>query len=437
MRTLISFAALFLSVAFVQLGSGSLGPLDALAGASHGFTTREIGLLGSSHYVGFFVGCWATPRLMAGIGHTRAFAAVAAVGAIGALLHPILVDPLVWALLRLGTGFAVAGAYTVIESWLQSQIENANRGRVLGVYQTVDMTASVAAQGVIAVVDPASYVAYNLIATVCCLCLLPITVTRRQAPAPPVAPRLRPLKAALLSPLGVAGAVAVGLTNSAFRMVGPVYAAENGLKGAEISLFLALGLVGGALSQIPVGRLADRFDRRIVLVGLSLAALGVSAATLSGVVSAYPGGIHLTAFLFGAAAFPLYSTSAAHANDRADVGFIVELNATLLFMFAAGAVVSPVLSAALIASYGPGAMFAYIGAVHVFLIVFGLYRMAVAEEPETRRAYRYMPRTSLNLSRLLGRRRALTQGEEVTPERPPTPGDAGTEAPRRDTPEQP
>ena len=32
MRTIISFAALFLSAAFVQLSSGALSPLDALAG---------------------------------------------------------------------------------------------------------------------------------------------------------------------------------------------------------------------------------------------------------------------------------------------------------------------------------------------------------------------------------------------------------------------
>jgi len=434
MRTLITFAALLLSVALVQLGSGSLAPLDALAGVGHGFSTREIGLLGSSHFVGFFFGCWATPRLMAKVGHTRAFAAVAAIGAIGALLHPVLVNPYVWALLRIGTGVAVAGAYTVIESWLHAQVDNANRGRVVGVYQTVDMTASVAAQGVVAVVDPASYVAYNLIAMICCLCLLPIAVTQRAAPPPPVAPKLRPLRAAMMTPLGVAGALTVGLTNSAFRMVGPVYAAENGLSGAGISLFLALGLVGGALSQIPVGRLADVFDRRKVLIGLSLAALSVSAISVSGAASGSPWAIYLTSFAFGAVAFPLYSVSAAHANDRVTPDFVVELNATLLFLFAGGAMISPFLSASLIASYGPSAMFAYIGAVHVFLLLFGLFRMSRKAEPAQRRAYRYLPRTSFTLSRLTGRRPSLDD-DSPPPAHPPNPDGDRIEAIRRDRPE--
>ena len=58
MRLIVSFAALFLAVALVQLGSGALAPLDALSGAAAGFSTAEIGLLGSAHFVGFFVGCW-------------------------------------------------------------------------------------------------------------------------------------------------------------------------------------------------------------------------------------------------------------------------------------------------------------------------------------------------------------------------------------------
>ncbi len=409
MRTLISFAALFLSVFFVQLGSGSLAPLDALAGAANGFTTGEIGLLGSSHFAGFFAGCWAAPKLIAMVGHNRAFAALAAIGAIAALAHPLLIDPLIWAGLRVGTGFAVAGAYAVIESWLQAQIDNANRGRVLSFYMMMDLFGSVTAQGLIAVVDPASYVAYNIVAMLCCFCLLPLTLTRKAAPPVPTTPRIRPWKAAVLSPLGVAGAFVIGLTAASFRMVGPVYASESGLKGGEISLFLALGLVGGAAAQLYVGRVADRFDRRIVLIALSAAALAVSASASLGVANVAPWAIHAVAFAFGAASFPIYSVSVAHANDRAEPDFIVELSASLLLMSALGAVVSPLVSATLMEQYGPNAMFTFIGASHLFLVVFGLIRFVLGDQPDHRRAYRYLPRTSMLIQRLTGRRKVVVR----------------------------
>ena len=67
MGTLLSFTALFFSIFLVQLGSGSLGPLDALSGAVIGFSTEEIGLLGSAHFFGFFLGCYVTPRLIGDI----------------------------------------------------------------------------------------------------------------------------------------------------------------------------------------------------------------------------------------------------------------------------------------------------------------------------------------------------------------------------------
>ena len=58
MRLLISFAALFLSVILLQLSTGGVGPLDALSGLALDFTNAQIGLLGSAHFVGFFIVCW-------------------------------------------------------------------------------------------------------------------------------------------------------------------------------------------------------------------------------------------------------------------------------------------------------------------------------------------------------------------------------------------
>lgn len=437
MRSLLSFAAIFLSIGLVQLGTGSLGPLDALAGAAHGFSTREIGLLGSAHFVGFLIGCWFTPRLMGHVGHGRAFAAVTALGVIGALLHPVVIGPYAWALFRIGGGVAVAGAFTVAESWLQAKLDNSDRGRVLGVYRTVDMAGQVLAQGVVAILDPTSYIAFNIVAMFACLSLVPLTVSRQVAPAVPSAPRLRLVKTFLLSPLGAAGALVVGLTSSSFRMVGPIYGAESGLSSSGIALFLGLGLAGAAFAQVPVGRLADKYDRRWVLVGLSIAALIVCSAATLGVAGVHPTAIYLVAFVFGASAFPLFSISTAHANDHAPPDFVVELSAALMFLFGAGAIVSPYLSANLVERYGPNALFTYIGVAHVALIVFSLFRMTRRETPEKRSGYRYMPRTSITLARLMKQRPELNADEAPKPEDPPIPDDAQTEASHKDRPVSP
>ena len=188
MRLLISFAALFLSVILLQLSTGGVGPLDALSGLALGFDTQAIGMLGSAHFLGFFIGCWWAPRLMGSVGHARAFAAFAAAGAIGLMSHMLVIDPYAWALMRIASGLCVAGCYTVIEAWLQAKVTNKTRGRTMGVYRVVDMTGSLAAQMIISVLEPASYVSYNLLAIVCCAALLPLTLTTVQQPQTPATP---------------------------------------------------------------------------------------------------------------------------------------------------------------------------------------------------------------------------------------------------------
>lgn len=400
MGTLLSFTALFVSIYLVQLGSGSLGPLDALSGAVIGFSTEEIGLLGSAHFVGYIIGCYVTPRLVGDIGHSRTFAAAAAIGAIGALLHPILEGPLVWALLRVLTGLAIAAAYTVVESWLHAKTDNHNRGRVYGVFRVVDLVGALSAQGIIAVLEPASYAAYNLVAMFCCLCLLPLALSQRVAPVTPKAPRLRPLKAALLSPAAALGIVVAGVTGAGFRMVGPIYGVENALTQSQIAIFLASAVLGGVAAQYPVGWVADKTDRRLVLLGLSVLAaiscIGIAVLMEPGDANRF----YLGAFVFGLTAYPIYSVSAALANDLAEPDFIVELNAALIFIYSIGAIASPIVSAWLMALAGPAAMFHFMAAVHVALVAFTLFRMTRRGGTDPRTPYRYIPRTSMLLGRM-------------------------------------
>lgn len=404
MRLIVSFAALFLSISLLQLSSGAIGPLDALAGLQSGFSQTQIGLLGSAHFLGFFVGCWWSPRLMGTIGHSRAFAVFAACGAIGAIAHPMLIDPNAWAIMRIMTGLCIAGCYTVVEAWLQAKLTNETRGRVMGTYRVVDIGASSLAQLMIGVLDPASYVSYNLLAILCCACLFPLTLTQSRQPETPDAPRLHPIRTAITSPLGAAGVMVAGTTAASFRMVSPIYGAEIGLSAAKIGSFLATVLIGGAIAQFPVGWLADKFDRRYVLIGLSALSVAVCVALVA-LSSAEFGVVFIMAALFGMTTFPIFSVSAAHANDFATPEQTIELNASLMFIYAVGAIFSPFIAATLITHFGPAALFAFISGAHVLLVIFGLSRMMVRPTNLERTRYKYVPRTSFSIGRLLRRRK--------------------------------
>ncbi|APX17200.1 MFS transporter [Phaeobacter inhibens] len=404
MRMMISFAALFLSVILLQLSTGGVGPLDALSGITLGFDKEQIGFLGSAHFLGFFIGCWWVPRLMGNVGHSRAFAVCTALGAMGLIGHTLTEDPLAWAVMRMASGLCVAGCYTVIEAWLNAKVTNETRGRAMGTYRIVDLSASLVAQLLIAVLPPASYISYNLLAILCCAALLPLTMTKVSQPDIPDAPRLRPKLAWACSPLAVAGVIVAALSSASFRMVGPIYGQEVGLEVGQIAFFLATFVLGGALAQYPLGWLADKYDRRWVLIWLSVVAIlscGITMAA-SGMGT---WAVMASAAFFGFTTMPIFSVSAAHANDFATSQQRIELAAALMFFYALGAIASPLITSALIENYGPGALFAFVAVGHLGLIIFGLARMRARPAPEDRTRYVYAPRTSFTIGRLLKRSR--------------------------------
>jgi len=404
MQIILSFSALFLSVILLQLSTGGVAPLDALAGVQNGFTTTQIGLLGSSHFVGFFIGCFWAPRLIGSIGHSRSFAAFASSGTLGILFHTIIVDPYAWSIMRIMSGLCVAGCFTVIEAWLQAKFSNRNRGRAMGTYRMADLGAGFCAQLVIGVLDPSSYISYNILAILCCASLLPLLLTRIPQPATGMSPRLNPKLAYGISPVACAAVVTAGLTTSSFRMMGPIYGIEVGLNTNLIALFLGSFILGGAVAQYPAGWIADRFDRRRVMVALSGMAILSCIATVA-LSGSGPAGIFLGAVIFGMTTFPIFSVGAAHASDFADPEQMVDLSSSLLFLYAVGAIVSPFLSSALIVLAGPESMFVFIAVVHLVLCMFALIRMRLPRSRKQRTPYVYTPRTSFLIGRLIRRRR--------------------------------
>lgn len=408
MRLLLTFAPLFASMILTQLGAGGIAPLDAVSGLDLGFSAAQVGVLGSAHFLGFFAGCWWAPRLMGSVGHSRSFAVFTALGTIGIAAHMMMVSPLAWALLRMLTGVAVAGCYTIIEAWLQSSVTNATRGRTMGMYRIVDIGASLMAQLMIGVLEPSHYASYNLLAILACAALLPMALTRAVPPATPKAPRLRPGLAWRLSPLATMGVIVSGISGAAFRFVGPVYGDAVGLTLDQIAVFLAIYVAGGWVVQLPVGWLADRYDRRLVLSGLSGGAvisslMMIGAHALGSALGPWP--TYVAATAFGFFTLPIYSVAASHANDFAEDDQRVSLSAALLFLYALGAIASPVGASWMIGRFGPASMFLTLAAVHVTLVLFTLARARVRPAPEDRTAYAWVPRTSFLIGRFLNRPR--------------------------------
>lgn len=387
MRALIP---LYVTTFVLQGGGGLLITLLTVRASREGFSATLIGLIGTTYFVGFLLGTLTATRLIAMVGHIRVFSALAAIAAAGTLALVLYIDPYSWMAIRFVMGFCFSGLFTVIESWLNGAASNEARGRVLSTYGFVDLVAATGSQLLLPVLGADGFQAMAVTAILLTLSLVPIAITPTAAPAA-VAPRNTAFWAVWrISPLAFVGCFVVGLTNSAFRTVGPLYAHEIGLGIAGVAFFMSAGIAGGAILQMPLGWLSDRFDRRRVMLfataGASLA--GVVLAAFSGTTEIIAYG---TALLFGAFAMPLYSLSAAHANDFAKPDQYATVAAGLLFTFAIGAAMGPALGSLAVGYLGPPGLFVYIAVAHASLIVYALIRMAVRPTVPREERTRYKP----------------------------------------------
>lgn len=401
MKSSSSLLPILLSAAVLLAGNGLQVTLVSVRAGIEGFPPVLIGLLGTAYYIGFATGCFSSARLIRRVGHIRVFGGLVALAAVGTLALVIWIDPVVWAGARIVTGFCFAGLSTVLESWLNQTAEDRDRGRVLSLYRVVDLVAVLGAQFLMPLFGAAGFEVFAVVAMLFCLAIVPMSLSRHGNPPAPESSRLDLRLVWRISPAGCLGCITIGLTSSAFRTIGPVYAQDVGMAVGQIAVFIGAAVLGGALAQYPLGMLSDRLDRRLVLI----AATGGAAA--AGFFLGTPGSpdislLYLGAFLFGAFAIPLYSLSIAHANDHAGSGDFVQLAAGLILFFAIGASIGPFLASLIMARFGGSAFFLYTTAIHGSFVLFVLYRMvqrsAVARS--LKRGYVGLLRTSPVMMRI-------------------------------------
>jgi MFS family permease len=385
-------------------GNGLQGTLIALRGAQEGFEPSTIGFMGTAYFGGFLLGCIFVTRIMKAVGHVRSFSALAAIAASGTLMLVLIIDPLVWSAIRFATGFCFAGLFTIMESWLNSGVQNHNRARVLALYRIIDIGSVTGAQFLIPAIGADGFAIFAVMSIMITLSLVPVSLGDRSNPAPPDDVKLDLARVWRISPLGAIGCIAIGVTNSAFRTLSPVYAEAIGMSVADVVVFVSVGIVGGAIMQYPLGYLSDRWDRRLVLLSTTTCALAAALA-LAAAGGTNPGTNFLLVFIFGSFAMPLFSLSAAHANDRADRGEFVQVNAALMLFYSFGAIGGPFAASSVMQLYGPNFLFVFTAVVYTVFIGFILYRMGArgGVPAERRGRFTALLRTSPVFARLAKR----------------------------------
>ena len=127
LATLKSIASLLLSFGLLLMANGLFATLLGVRSSLEGFSTFLVGLIMSAYFIGLFVGGRFAIKVVASVGHIRAFAAFASIMSTTALIHVLWIDPVVWFVLRAIAGFCMAGMIMVSESWINERATNKMR----------------------------------------------------------------------------------------------------------------------------------------------------------------------------------------------------------------------------------------------------------------------------------------------------------------------
>ncbi len=391
-----SISSLLLSYGMLLLGNGMIGTLLGIRSRLEEFSMEITGVIMAGFSVGLLMGALYAVRVVAAVGHIRAFAAFASIMSVAVLAHVLFIDPVTWFVLRVVAGFCMAGMVMVVESWVNERTTNNTRGQILSLYMITNYLGAGLGQFMLLVGDPAQFQLFIIASMVYSLALVPILVTRASAPKPSSPQRMKFRELFAISPVGVFGTICAGMANSSLNSMGAVFAKEIGLSIGDVSVFMAAAILGGMALQFPIGRLSDKFDRRTVLISASLAT-GLAALAVIWATSQTVAILFAAVAFYGAVGFTIYPLSASQVNDLAAPDRLVQVAAGLLIAYGIGASIGPIMAAQSMVAFGPAGFFLFIVGVNSALILFTTIRI-IQRRPGEKAKAPFMPLGGVGVS---------------------------------------
>ena len=367
---------LLIGMAFLMVSNGLLSTLLTLRASRLGFGDSAIGLVQSCYPAGALFGCLMVPRMLTRVGHVRVFAALASIASAVTLVHLVTRDPLTWAAMRLLAGFCFSGLYVVAESWLNGTATNESRGSLLSIYFVVQTGGSAIGQAFLAFSALDGFLLLVTASILISLSLVPILISTTPSPALELPRSLSIGWLFRQSPMGLSGCFLNGVAQGAIYVALALYGRHIGLDAAGIGALIGVATLGGMICQFPIGRLSDRIDRRLVIVGLAGLAVPVCAmlASLDQPASQLMV-IYSGVAILGGLTLPIYSICVAHTNDQLAPSQIVMASGTLVLILGLGMTLGPILGTLAIGLYGPAGLFMFLAIVQGCTVATALFRL--------------------------------------------------------------
>lgn len=333
--------------------------------------TWQVGMVSSSYFTGNLVGTLLCGRLIKRFGFNRSYYVASLIFALGCVGLGFSIGFVSWMGWRFLAGIGCAMIWVVVESALMCSGTSRNRGRLLAAYMMVYYVGTVLGQLMVSKLPTDLMSVLPWVTGMVLAAILPLLFTRiinnqseHEAPA-----QIWPMLKLRQARLGVNGCIVSGIALGSLYGLMPLWLNHQGYSDSGIGFWMAVMVSAGIVGQWPIGRLADRYGRLLVLrVQVFVVILG-SLAMLSGAAMAP------TLFILGAAGFTLYPVAMAWACEKVEHHQLVAMNQALLLSYTIGSLLGPTFTSMLMQNYSDNLLFVMIASVS-FIYLLMLLRKA-------------------------------------------------------------
>ncbi|BCQ34122.1 MULTISPECIES: MFS transporter [Erwinia] len=323
--------------------------------------TWQVGMVSSSYYCGNLLGTLMAGWVIKRYGFNRSYYLASLVFALATLALALGTGFWSWTLWRFVAGIGCALIWVVVESALLCNGTLRNRGRLLAAYMIIYYIGTVIGQLLVSKVSTELMHVLPWVSSVILAAVLPLVFCRvtasQEGDEETPAGRLWPMLRRRNARLGINGCIISGIVLGSLYGLMPLYLSHQGMSDSTVGYWMALLVSAGIIGQWPVGRLADRYGRLLVLrVQVFVVILG-ALAMLSNAAMAP------ALFILGCAGFTLYPVAMSWACETVAHHELVAMNQALLLSYTVGSLVGPTMTSMLMQSYSDRLLFVMIAGV--------------------------------------------------------------------------
>ncbi|HCN96602.1 MAG: MFS transporter [Leclercia adecarboxylata] len=355
----------------LTLAIAVLNTLVPLWLAHENLPTWQVGMVSSSFFTGNLLGTLMTGSLIKRFGFNRSYYLASLIFAVGCAGLGLMVGFWSWMVWRFIAGVGCAMIWVVVESALMCSGTSRNRGRLLAAYMMVYYVGTVLGQLMVSKLPTDLMSVLPWVTGMVLAAILPLLFTRivNQSSEHQEATHIWPMLRLRHARLGVNGCIISGIVLGSLYGLMPLYLNHQGVSDSGIGFWMAVMVSAGIIGQWPVGRLADRFGRLLVLRVQVFVVIMGCLAMLSNAAMAP------ALFILGAAGFTLYPVAMAWACEKVEHHQLVAMNQALLLSYTIGSLLGPTFTAMLMQNYSDNLLFIMIASVS-FIYLLMLLRKA-------------------------------------------------------------